>query len=124
MTMFIDKMTSCCRLGWTALAAASLTFVIVLGHVAPPATADPLQAGEHAPSGSATLYRDCPAGKKVGAGSSIATSGSTLHAYVSGSQTYTRAFSGRISISISPFNYATVNFSSNRDFTSVQTACG
>lgn len=109
-----------------ALALATPSLVALAAFLAPttPATADTWQLGAHEPSGSATLYRDCPAGKQVGASSTIAATGSTLHAYVSGSQTYTRAFSGRISLSISPFNYATVNFSSNRDLTSVQTACG
>ena len=76
-----------------ALATASLVTLTVFLAPTTPATAASWQLGAHEPSGSATLYRDCPAGKQVGAASTIATSGS-------------------------------VNFSSNRDLTSVHTACG
>ena len=124
MSTSIEQNPSRRRLWALALATASMALVPTFGIGTPGATADGVQQGEHAPSGSATLYRDCPVGDHVGAGGTIAVSGSTLHAYVSGNQTYTRAFSGRIALSVSPFNYATVNFSSNRDFTSVQTACG
>lgn len=74
------------------------------------------------------LYRNCPSGEIVGAGSTrVLYSGTeTFHAYYQGTKRQVLRHSyGRLMVSTSGFlNWADVNYVSDGDLSSVSTGCG